>query len=330
MNTVVDIQPWSYGLMPEHGFHIFVGRRGRGKTTFARYTAMYDRNRDTGMFVVMVGSNKVRASWSDIVPRLFIVDISLSYLERMFREQDARIAAYDDMGRTLPKKYHITLILDDVGSTGTFMRSKIMRHLASKGRQAYFTVYLLLQKLLQAPTDVRSQADCVFALATSSKKNITALHSEFCSGVPLREFRAVMSSATENFRSLVIMNGAGSDDISKVCYCASISPYPPKWYKVGSDEQWAYSKSHYLDLDRLRRRARDNERKLVAADESDEDEKCDDDGVNIYDVLDNKRVYEDRAGKLIVRRVMSMSSAPMDANQVSEGRPTKETKEKKE
>lgn len=303
----VDIQPYDYGQIAPFGFHIIYGRRGKGKTTFARWTCQFSPDRDTGIFIVLVGSAKVRASWKDIVPRLFIVDGTVGYLTKLFADQDKRIKHYEDRGLPFPKKYHITLILDDMGSKEQFMRHPIMKFIGSNGRQCYVTAYLLLQELTQAVPKVRGQADTITCLATGCDKTIRSLHRGYASTIPLNTFKCVLAAATED-RGACVVVASGSSDITKVCYHARI-PWPPRWYRLGSDELWAYSQSHYLDLQVLRRRV--EEKKKARQGKATPPGPVDD---SLYAVLDNKRVYQVKGGgKLVVRRVQTGTGEQMPA-----------------
>jgi len=313
---VVDVQPYDFSKLPKSGFYLMLGRRGRGKTTWSQYILQQLLYAQEGIIVIMVGSERVRQSWARIAPRLFVVDISTDYILKLCNDQDRKIEKYKSLGVPFPARHHVTFVLDDTASNRKFQKSQAMQYVASNSRQLEITTFVLAQYLFQIISEVRSQFDVALLLATSNAKNIRNIREQFASSITMRVFKGILSAATENYGMLVIDDGVSTfgGSSSGNCFYARIDPYPPVLKKLGSNAQWEFSKTHYLDLDRFRRerlrreRERDEEKEVMA------DEDCNDSDIggevnemffcNNMDVLDNRRIFSDRMGRIIVRRVI--------------------------
>lgn len=300
---VVDINPYQIKSLKKSGFFLVLGRRGRGKTTWSKYIGGRMTDIQEGTAIVMVGSERVRESWSDSVPSLYIVDKSEEYLSMLCTGQDGHIKKYGK--KAFPKRHHVYIFFDDCASDRKFMTSKVVKYLASNSRQLEITCFWLAQYIFQVPSEVRSQFDMIFTLATSSSKNIATIHGEFCSMIPLRIFRRILQALTENFGVLVIdVNGT---TVSGTCMYLKMDTYPPVPIKMGSQQQWIFSKTHYLDLEKVKHRVKNEKSKydMAVASDSESDDGVDDFFKENIDVLDNKRFFRDRIGEIVVRTTLA-------------------------
>jgi hypothetical protein len=312
----IDVQPLNVDH-PQNGVAgprlvLVVGERGRGKTTTTKYMVSQRAEARDGITIVMAGSRQVESAWQECCPKLFVVEMSINYLEKLFRRQEARIAEYAARGLPLPAKYHITIILDDCGDR-TFLGSRVIKFLARSGRQLYVSAWIMLQSLSQCPPVVRSQADTMVLLATSSLKNIRLIHSEYVSTIPLRTLRAVVSAITEDHGALVIKTGRSR--ISDMLFYVR-APYPadPASIIMGCAAQWEFSRRHYLNLTHLQQARREMHNPSAPQPLDDDDD--DDSGIHLelanntsifrehMELLDNRRVYSDKHGRVVVRRVI--------------------------
>ena len=316
-SQVIDVQPFRTHRLPESGFILFLGKRGTGKSTLAMYMSRFWKHKTAGMAVCMCGSESVKNDWAPVVPKLFTVDCSTEYIDNLLRNQNDLVRKYEQRKEPFPAHHEKLIILDDVASSKAFMRSKAFLYLSSNSRHLHLTTFVLAQYLFQVPAECRNQFDLVFAMSTNNKKNITTLHSEYANSVPIRIFRSVLTTVTENYGVLCIDNRKNVSAITEVCsYTRTPHPLAPE--RIGSPALWEYSEKHYLDLDRLRehREYRETRRRAGGADdffvddddaEEDKDNGTEEDLFNTtYDILDNRRSFFDRDGSILVRKVPLM------------------------
>ena len=307
--NVIDISSYDFKKMKVNGFFLVLGKRGTGKSTYTSYALQFSRYRKTGVFTVMCGNVSVKQNWAKSIPKLFCVDANVEYFTTLRQEQEKQIDKYGE--ENLPDKHRVTLILDDVASSKHIMRSKELISLASDSRHLGITIFLLAQYIFQAPSEIRSQFDTIFVLSTSNRRNITTIHNEFVGSVPIRVFRRVLEAVTDNYGLLVIDNNKNGS-IEKVCSYARIANYPPELEKLGSPALWEYSRTHYLNIEKLRNaqlslRESETDREI----EDDDDDDFEKDGVFMQVVSANK-VFHDRYGKIIVRQSIPTQKNKMD------------------
>ena len=130
----LEIQQVSYDTIPYNGFIELVGKRGSGKSSWARYICSQLPDCKEGIFIVMTTSESVKSFWSTCIPALFIVEPSVSYLASLKERQNKLISHFMDRGLPFPRSLHVTLILDDCASIRSLMRSPELSWLASNGR----------------------------------------------------------------------------------------------------------------------------------------------------------------------------------------------------
>lgn len=306
--NVIDIASYDFSKMKINGFFLVLGKRGTGKSTYTSYALQFSRYRTTGVFTVMCGNVSVKQNWAKTVPKLFCVDANVEYFTRLRQEQEKQIAKYGE--DKLPDNHRVTLILDDVASSKAIMRSKELISLASDSRHLGITIFLLAQYIFQAPSEIRSQFDTIFVLSTSNRRNISTIHNEFVGSVPIRVFRRVLEAVTDDYGLLVIDNNKNGG-IEKVCSYARIANYPPKLERLGAPALWEYSRTHYINIERLRHvqaSFRENETDRVEDDDEDDFER---DGV-FMQVISANKVFHDRFGKIIVRQAIPNHKKKLD------------------
>ena len=292
----VDIRPLDFGTIAKDAFVLFIGKRGSGKTNWSR--AFLDRmsDRNDGIFIVMGGSARVRMEWSRYVHRLYVVEPSVQYLEKLVAHQNTLIEKYAKSGITFPTELHI-------GPVSEIMKSKIIAWLAANGRHIELRMLMLLQHLTkQCPNEVRTQAELIFVHATGNRKLIATLHEEYAGCCEIRIFRSILGAVTENYGVLAIDNRKNTLQVEDCCFFAKYDikiPIAP----FGSDMMRQYADTHYLDLDASGNLTVTNQnvRALLAEDEeSVHDGLCE----QIKDVLDTRRIYTDRLGQVVIRRMI--------------------------
>lgn len=242
--SIVDLNEFDFASLPSTGFFEVVGKRGTGKTTWCQHILQSSPSRETGMFVVIAGSEMVKTSWAEIIHPMYIIDggMSIKYLESLKEHQNQCIREF---GVDYPDSFHITIVFDDVASDKRLMNSPVLRYLASNSRHLHMSIYILAQYHMQIVKEVRQQFDYVFILNTSDRRTMRNIHDEFCSNVDMHLFTPVLSCATKNFGLLVIDNRTNSATIEEVCSYAYMV-YPPALARLGSDELWEYAEAQFM------------------------------------------------------------------------------------
>lgn len=250
--TLVELGKYDFNELPTTGFYEILGKRGTGKTTWAQFILHESPMKKIGMFAVMAGSETVRKAWSHLVPATHIYDADVSALERLKERQNALIRKYTKADEPFPEELHVTLILDDVASNKSIMRSNTLSYLASNSRHLHMRIFILAQYHCQIISEVRNQFDMIFILSTSDTKTINRIHAEYCSSLPLHVFKGTLAFVTDAHGLLVLDNRVSSTDISKVCFHAVIDPYPPTLTRLGHPIQWEFFDEFYSDPDAVR------------------------------------------------------------------------------
>lgn len=247
LTQLIDISTFDWRTLPACGFFEVLGKRGTGKTTWTQYVLQHSKYRDTGIFIVVAGSETAKHSWSGLVHPIFVVDPNTTYLEQLRDTQNEKVRHYQSLDEPFPDDYHVTLILDDVASNKKLMRSQIISYLASNSRHLQMSVFILAQYHCQIVAEVRTQFDYVITLSTSDLKSINRLHAEYCSCVDIRTFRYILSHVTQNYGALIVNNQCMSSTLTDICTYGRIEPYPPILDRLGSETSWAYANDHYIN-----------------------------------------------------------------------------------
>jgi CO dehydrogenase nickel-insertion accessory protein CooC1 len=247
LTELVDISSFRWDMLPDCGFFEILGKRGTGKTTWTQYILQHSRFRDTGLFIVVAGSEIAKRSWANIVHPIFIVDPAISYLEELMKTQNNMVRMYEQSTDPFPENKHVTLIFDDVSSNKKLMRSQVMSYLASNSRHMQMSIFILAQYHCQIVAEVRNQFDNIMVLSTADTKSITRLHAEYCSCIENRMFKIVMSTTTKDYGMLVIDNQARNMELNTVCFYSRLTNYPPTLNRLGHVDTWSFGDVHYLD-----------------------------------------------------------------------------------
>ena len=82
-HETTEVHEFNIKDIPYNGFIQILGKRGTGKTSWAKHICANLEDNGEGIFIVMAGSEKVKESWAEMVPKLFIVDPNEAYLEKI-------------------------------------------------------------------------------------------------------------------------------------------------------------------------------------------------------------------------------------------------------
>lgn len=308
---VIDLIEYDINSLKDDSFNIVLARRGSGKTTFLKWLLSTHNDRRKGMYSLIAGSIGTKLQWTDLIHPLYCHENSTSFLSTLIETQNANVRKYSKLKKDFPDHRKVTLIIDDMGSNKAFWRSSEMNYLASNSRWLKIRIFIIIQFFHQLPPAIRSQTDVLFALSITNSKTINKIAEEFTSGVTPRELRSAMAAATKNYGVLVIDSSAPS----KLHYSRANWPYDVK--ECGSYSSWDFAESHYLNLLEVKNTIDNDKKDDVNTDDEDDDEDDDDDGDDDdieklnelsfmsqeeLDILNNKYVYYDRFGKIIVAK----------------------------
>jgi hypothetical protein len=250
----------------------------------------------------MGGSSRVRADWSKYVHRLYVVQPSVQYLQNLINEQNKLVEKYSE--QTFPQDLHVTLILDDIGPIAEVMKSEVLAWIAANGRHVEIRVLILVQHLMkQCPSEVRSQAEIIFVFSTGNRKAIAAIHEEYVGCCEIRIFRSIFGAITEDFGVLAIDNRRNALRVEDCCFFAK-HDMQRKIRQLGCPALWEYAEKHHVEVDTNGNISITNKdvRSLIQEDAED-----DVTGMTerlLRTVLDTRRIYNDRLGQVVVKRIV--------------------------
>ncbi len=216
--TNLDLLGFDYSKMGPNALSIFLGKRDSGKTTWARYKSQLSQHARRGAFIVIAGSEKVKAAWSEIVPAMFVRDPSLELLNQLKKQQNDLIAKYLKLGKPFPPELHLTIIMDDVGTAKWFMRSKEIMEFSSNGRQWETDIVICLQYLKMIPPEVRENIDYIFLLSTGNTSTMKILVEEYVSCATVKLLSKIIEVVTQDYGALVISNCKNTRSILDTCF----------------------------------------------------------------------------------------------------------------
>lgn len=304
LSTTIDIKSFDFNTIGEHPLIAFVAKRRAGKSSWmANFCKHMPSSRD-GIVIAMCGSESTNIFWTKQgVQPLYVVEPSIEYLEKLKKTQNKKVIQLRAQGiNTMPKKYHIYLILDDCSCITKLMKSAIFSYLASNGRHLSVTILISAQYLTHLPPDIRTNIDILVALATSHRRNIQKIHDEYASTSEPRVFRSVLSATTESWGALIINNTVPAvASITDNCYYSKIDKYPIPNQRFGSKSLNDYAKRHYINRERVL-----SMRERHSDITSDDDEGDHDDGDMFHTetmaMLDNRRIFTDSRGQIVIRK----------------------------
>ncbi len=246
--TELDLLGFDFSKMGRNALSIFLGKRNSGKTTWARFKSQLSEHARRGAFIVIAGSELVKAAWSEIVHPMFVRDPSIELLQQLKKQQNDLIAKYLKRGIPFPPELHLTIIMDDCGSLKWFMRSAEMREFSSNGRQWETDIAICLQYLKMIPPEVRENIDYIFLLSTGNTSTMKILVEEYVSCATIKLLAAIIGVVTQNYGALVISNCQNTRSILDTCFHAKIPPeYLEDKTLLGGPEFLKYAMKYYKD-----------------------------------------------------------------------------------
>ena len=236
--ATVNIKEANFAEIEQFAAVAFLGKRRTGKITWAKYFVQY-LSQFCDRYRVICGNKDNISEWAEIISPLYIPTKDNVSLESIRDYQDSRCSEYTSKKLPVPRKYMLTLIIDDCGSDRQFMHSATMKDLLSNGRHYGMYIILLVQYLNQMHAVNRDQLDYIGVLFTANTKNIRKLYEEYINVCDLRTFEYTLHAITANRGLCWIDNTKSPEDISGLVYFRNL----PKCYTLAPVEPW-YIREH--------------------------------------------------------------------------------------
>jgi hypothetical protein len=190
---------WKGLIVEKPHITLFVGRKGSGKTQLL-IKLLKDKDGYRGVYeqvIIVSPTFKLQPVWKQLSPEGISIFESFSdaVLEKIYKEQQSNV--------------NTLLILDDNGDDLRKVSPSIFNKLISNSRHLNCSIIALLQKLSQAPTILRSNADVFIVFSACSVRERDALHSEI-GAVDKKTFEKMFNECTsEQYSCFVasIING---------------------------------------------------------------------------------------------------------------------------
>lgn len=294
-----------------------LGKRRAGKTTWAK-RLIESLNAQMDRFVVLCGNKDNASEWKRVIHPLYVMPKNLAYLKSLRNYQDEKVAKFSENQLPIPRKYRVTVIIDDCGSDRNFMHSDIMKDLLSNGRHYGITLMILCQYLNQMHSENRDQIDYLGVLYTSNKRNIKKVHEEYVNMCDIRTFSFVLNACTSK-KGMCWINNTKNPSSIEQCVFFKRMTWPYEFKRVGSQHIRKYGNTHFLDVTdkstsslSLSNTKQYNNPFSVGGgsiDTDSDDSTKNDFNLNTNDIpphiLSNKSTFQDKKGAFVVKKVPS-------------------------
>jgi hypothetical protein len=241
VNFIENIKPGSTVVL--------CGKRGMGKTTYARYICSSLSARVFN-FMIMVGNKDNALEWGQYVdPRMVFfksldklkqitkslergIDeketgkVNQKFRDRVFNANGKGESEYTVTGASNMKE--VVLVLDDLGSDKVFMKSDVVKDIFCNGRHYNLTTILLLQYYKQVLPEIRGNIQYFGTLFSINEEDYRTFHKEKCSSIPYKEFKKYFIEITRDNGMMWFDNTCNHRNIDRMIYYKRIPhPYDP-------------------------------------------------------------------------------------------------------
>ncbi len=227
MSKKVDVNyhlfDFDFNDLCRDGVNIVLGKRNSGKSTYCKYLAHRSQHARTGSFVVITESEKVKIAWAKIIPVQNIHLPTREILRKLKTVQNDFIKEYEAKKKDFPPELHLSILMDDCGSDGEFMRSKEMCQFATYGRQWEVDVTIILHDFKQVPPEFRQQVDHWILLSSVDEETARDLKKLCVHKATVRDLTSVVDLCTpEKGAGVVISSCSNKHDIINTCFKTSV------------------------------------------------------------------------------------------------------------
>lgn len=276
---------------------ILLGKRRRGKTTWAKLITQY-LSKTIDRFVSISGNKDNQAEWGKVIAPLYtwLLKTDMSALKNLIKYQDTKVSPYTNQDLPVPRKYKLGLIIDDCGSNTSFMNSSLMQDIMANGRHYGITVIIPLQYFYQLLPKNREQIDYVGMLHTRNVKNIKKVYDEMINMMTLAHFKHVLEACTASRGLCWIDNTGTPDKFEDFIYYRRFPYWPYKFETVGSGHVREFHQKHYLTPTiKNHPRAHGNKPSMFPVEDADTESSDDDSVVDMHEhLLTNRRHFTDQ------------------------------------
>jgi hypothetical protein len=234
------------------------GKVRTGKTNLAATIARkLFKNIGIQRFVVFGGNALCRADWAKTVPPLYIHGPSIEQLAKILDTQEKLITEdrkrferkYPDQDYSVPISLCIAIFFDDLGSNKDFMNDKLMKRLATEGRQWGIYRIWILQNFNQLCTEIRDNQDFFITTQCKNEKVMQKIYEEYVGSkiIPKKGFNTIVGAATSSVgMALLIDNAVTTNDITNILYYIKFPVIEKKDGLIGHPAYIEHSNRHYM------------------------------------------------------------------------------------
>lgn len=217
---------------------LIIGRRGSGKSTMVK-DFLYHHRKSNPYGVVFSATEDANEAYSSIFPSLYVhneykedVLKKVIFQQKKLRRQGVKTGCY--------------VILDDVLYDKKVMNSKTIRQALYNGRHWGLQLFVVAQYVVDVPSSLRSQFDCVVVMMEPSANTRKRINEYWLSSLTPKQTNQLLDATTQNYEGLVIVNYRPSTNLSETCFWYKANANLPQ-FKVGSTAFWEYASAHYDD-----------------------------------------------------------------------------------
>lgn len=240
------------------------GKVRTGKTNLGAYIARkLFLNIGVPKFAVFGGNATCRADWAKTVPPLYIYGPSIEQL-RILLDAQEKIITEDrkqferenpDLDYSVPIELCIAIFFDDLGSNKEFMNDKLMKRIATEGRQWGVYRIWILQNFNQLCTEIRDNQDFFITTQCKNEKVMQKIFEEYVGSkiINKKAFNIILAAATNKLgRALLIDNAATTHDPVEILYYIVFPEIKKQHGLIGHPKYIAYSNKHYMSRQEIK------------------------------------------------------------------------------
>lgn len=302
--TTVNVCEANFSVIETCAAIALLGKRRSGKTSWAQLI-IEKIGAKCNRFVVLCGTKDNMGEWKRIISPLYIMMKNIEYLMELKKYQEDRCAKFSARNLPIPKKYLVTIILDDCGFDRAFMHSKVMKDLLSNGRHYGMYIIILCQYLNQMHAENRDQLDYIGVLYTSNARNIKKVHEEYVNVCELRTFKYLLKALTSKKGLCWIDNTQNPTNISECVFYSSM-PWPRHVTPVGNSDVRKFGDRHYIAISERKDSSKRSSKELKHSGECsinvDTDGEEVDDYEDLSNIISDRVVFNDHRGSFIVKK----------------------------
>lgn len=241
---LTPLREYSLDQIPPSPTIVFIGKRGRGKTTAMMHIAYHWRKK-VPTWLCFSGTDAANGDWSTLrLPQRCVMDewkpeVIHNLIERRMAEK-YRARKQGQLNFQLEP---MGIIIEDLMyDSGKIMKDPWFLYLIMNGRHLNIFLMISVQYIIQLDTDVRANVDLTLMFAENSKQNLKRAYDNF--GGPcenIRDFSTYMQHYVDKpGKAMVFDNRTCSQDIRQyMYYWKSDESVKNEHWRLGSDQFWA-------------------------------------------------------------------------------------------